>query len=163
MYGCSPIKYLILYKNSTPKELEDTIMENNKFDTWIKNIQEFSDNDKHMCRKTAYNILEIALYLRKSGVLGMIENIHQLTDDISLQNAITSFADITNSASAEFNKIKEKMQNEIMERDYKGEELLKQILIFEGAVAIYQGNSPLAIGGYLSTFFGENFFYLNHK
>jgi len=33
MYGCSPMKYLTIYKNSTPKELEDILMEYNLTET----------------------------------------------------------------------------------------------------------------------------------
>jgi len=143
-------------------------MENIGFDAWIKNLQEFSDEDKDKCKGIFCDIVEIALNVRKSGVLGTQEKITQLTDDIFLQNVMSSILSSTTTThkpdGVELDKIREKtkdiaekIQSEIMEGDYKGAELLKRILAIEGAISVYHGNSPTEISNYLNTFFGENY------
>ena len=138
-------------------------MENNKFDVWIKNLQEFSDEDKDKCRGISCDIIEIALCVRKNGILIAQERLPQLTGDMFLQNTVSSILSSTALPFAKTQEITEKIQGEIMEGDYKGAELLKRILVIEGAISIYQGNNPMATSNYLNKFFGENYLHLNHK
>ena len=133
-------------------------MENIKFDTWVKNREEFSDDDKKGSIVIAYDILEIAIAVRRNGLLYIDDNLTQVTNDKSLQKALSDAISLTLNKTHVDDGIREKMQNEIIAGDYKGKELFKHILILEGVTAIFAGTNPIYIGYCLSSLFGENFF-----
>ena len=133
-------------------------MENIKFDTWVKDRINFSDDDKQKCIRITNDIMDIAVEVRRNGILSLYGKIQEAGDwsvykDKFVRKALTLAID---SASAD--ELKKIMQDEIMEKDSKGTELLKYILIVEGVAGIIDGNSMLKIAVDLVPYFGENYF-----
>lgn len=122
------------------------------FDNWLKDRMEFSDKDKLDCQTMAYVIVELSIMISKNGLLSIEKDIPKMKD-FFLQKALTLALDSILPL-----KIIETLQNEIIEKDYKGADLLRRILVMHGVVAILDGFNPMQIAVYLASFFGKNYF-----
>lgn len=134
----------------------------NNFDAWVKDRMNFSNDDKEQCSKVTNIILEIAINVRKNGVLWIYDNIHEFQDEFlkkALTLAVQPLLTVGESDSrTDIPKLKTILQEEIMEKDSRGQELLSHILITEGVLGIMCGNSPIHVAVVLATYFGENYF-----
>jgi hypothetical protein len=129
---------------------EKMCMNNILFEVWLKDRLVFSESEKRECFKTAYRIVNLAQYVRQSGLLSIDEKIPAISDKF-LQRAMRLAVD-----STEPELIEKIMQTWTVYGNYSGAELLKRIIIIEGAVAIVNGENPLQIHDKLAAYFGED-------
>ena len=126
-------------------------MENTAFDIWLSNRMDFSDEDKRECLETAKTMVDIAQDVRKNGLLSIDEKIPKM-DDAFLRKYIQMAVDSTDPET-----LQKFMQLHIVANNYKGKELLKNLLIKEGVICIVKGYNPPAIKKYLGIYFGDDF------
>ena len=129
------------------------------FDSWVSDRMNFDDDAKRICIETANEILYISIDIRKRGLLVQKDRLSEFKrSDMFLHKALSLAID-----SYTEDDIRKILQSEIVEGDYRGEELLRRILIIEGIRAIICGNNPMRIADYLASFFGENYFRLRKE
>jgi hypothetical protein len=124
-------------------------MDNITFAAWVSVRLKFSDEDRRACFDTARTLVEIAREVRKNGLLSIDDKIPSMPD-LFMRRALKLAVD---SIAPEM--IKEIMQNWTVFGNYRGAELLRRLIIIEGALAIVNGWSPNQIYHQLASFFGE--------
>lgn len=133
-------------------------MENIAFDIWLSNRMEFSAEDKWECLETVKTIVTVAFQVRMNGLLSIDDKIPKM-EDMFLRKALQLAVDST--APETLQKI---LQTHIIANQYKGKELLKNILIKEGTISIINGENPKMIQEKLAVYFGDDFLqkYMNY-
>ena len=125
-------------------------MENIVFAVWVSGRLEFCADDKRACFETAKSLVEIAVKVRKQGLLsidGEIPAMHNIFRKKALQMAVDSVEPAV---------IRDVMQNWIISGNYRGAELLKRLITIEGVLMIINGYNPAYINEVLSSYFGED-------
>ena len=124
-------------------------MDNTIFAAWVSGRLDFTDKDKRACFDTAKTIVEIVHDVRRNGILFLDEKIPAYEDSLlrlGLRLAVDSLHP---------DMIKEIMQTWVISGNYRGAELLRQLMIIDGLMAIVHGNSPGTVSYKLGAFFGE--------
>jgi flagellar motor component MotA len=133
----------------TPHEIE-----HESVDDWVSENMVLSDDDKRRCVGIAQNLVEIAVDVRRNGLLSIDDKIPKITD-MFFQKAL--YLAVNGTAPDEIKKI---MQRDFIEKELKGKDLLRCVLITEGVTEIARGANPMQIAVHLASFFGENYFKL---
>ena len=122
------------------------------FDYWVSRRLEFGTDDKRECLETAKKIVELAVKVRKDGILALEEEIDSLENEF-FKTAVRLVVDSVNP-----DEIKKILQNHIIAGNFRNRRLFKRMLITEGMLAILQGWSPGYIcDALLASYFGESF------
>jgi chemotaxis protein CheY-P-specific phosphatase CheC len=138
----------------TPRESAESVTEDKSADDWISENMVLNDDDKRRCVGIAQDLVEIAIDVRKNGLLSIDDKIPKIAD-MFFQKAL--YLAVNGTPPDEIKKI---MQRDFMEKELKGGNLLRCVLITEGAIEICKGASPMQIAVHLASFFGENYFKL---
>jgi flagellar motor component MotA len=126
-------------------------MDNITFAVWVSGRLEFSDEDRRACFDTARTLVEIAVGVRKHGLL-IVEDTIQSTPDFFMKQGLQMAID---DYSLEPDLLKERLQNWIVFGNYRGAELLRCLIIIDGVVAIVRGENPRQMNTALASFFGK--------
>lgn len=124
-------------------------MDNIIFSVWVSSRLEFSADEKRACFDIAKRFPILAFKVRKQGLLSVEEEIaatHNAFLKIALQLAVDSTAP---------EHIKNIMQNWIIFGNYRGEKLLRRLIIIDGVLMLAKGDNPNHINTVLASFFGE--------
>ena len=146
-------------------------MRNKQADDWVSENMVLTDEDKRQCIGIVNTLLEIAIQVRKQGLLSIDEQVPKL-HNMFLQKALALALDAVPPA-----KLRETLQNEFIEaykngatekmsigsldfvrKENRNRELFKRVLITEGVTEIVKGSNPIPIAIYLASFFGEDYF-----
>lgn len=125
-------------------------MDNMTFAVWVSDRLHFSDNDKRACFETAATIVDMAVDVRRNGLLSLDAKIPSIPEFL-LREGIRLAVDSTDPET-----LRELMQRWVIAGDYRDAELLRRLVIIDGVLAIVNGENPNSIRIRLGTFFGED-------
>ena len=111
----------------------------------------FTNNEKEQCKPTIYKLVRIANLTRQMGIVAFKSELDQ-ESSIFMKTAFGLLAD-----GVEQTIVKQILQNLILADDHSGVELLNRLLIFEGAIAIQDGELPRLIEWKLFSMLGERY------
>ena len=126
-------------------------MENIAFDIWLSGRLDFSDEDKRGAFETAREFVQVAIDVRKNGLLSIDDKISEYPD-LLMRKALQLAVD-----SIEPEEIQKLLQTHIVANNYKGERLLQSILIRDGIILLVNGWNPKQVKEFLGVYFGDDF------
>jgi hypothetical protein len=113
----------------------------------------FTDEEKRECLPTVETILYLAEKARREGVLALEQEANKPGTPFFLQKAILLIVDATDPRL-----VAEMLRNFILSSHYQGAELLKRVLMMNGALSIQAGENPRIIAEKLLSLMGEQFY-----